>query len=88
MSSDSEFSWKGPHDHYFKIRALSYESPHESDGHGANWLTLSIEARNDHGHWERKSPCILTWELVWLRRWLAAVTDGSMESEALSLSLT
>ncbi|MEO1034293.1 MAG: hypothetical protein AAFX44_01920 [Pseudomonadota bacterium] len=84
MSSDPDFSWQGPHDHCFKIRGLSYEFPQILDGYDANWLTLNIEARNDQGHWERKNPCILTWELVWLRRWLVAVVDGSMESEALS----
>ena len=71
-------SWRGADDHSFSLRLDRYQFPHIKKGHDANWLVVSVSARNDEGDdWERRVPCLLTWELVWIRKWLAKVASTS-----------
>ena len=77
-----EIKWSGENKHAFNLNILNYEYPEKgaSDGHDAEWLNLSVSASNSLGSWSNTAPCLLTWELVWFRRWLYNVVDGNIES--------
>ena len=82
----SEINWSGDNDHKFELNILNYEFPEKgaSDGHDAEWLKLSVSAGNGEGSWSNTDPCLLTWELVWLRRWLYNVVDGNIENNEIT----
>src|SRR5262245_45503761 len=67
--------WRGADDHRFALRIERYQFPQITRDYDANWLVVRISARNGEHQWDRRDACILTWELVWMRRWLATVTS-------------
>ena len=73
--------WSGENDHKFELSILNNEFPEKgaTDGHDAEWLKIKVGASNGEGSWSKVAPCILTWELVWFRRWLYNVVDGNIE---------
>jgi hypothetical protein len=73
--------WEGLYRQYFRFSIEGYQFPDITDGYDANWLVLSVEAKNKQGTWKRTSPCILTWEVAWYAKWLKNVTWGNCESE-------
>jgi hypothetical protein len=81
-----EIKWSGENNHVFNFNILNYEFPEKgaSDGYDAEWLRLGVDASNSLGTWSKSAPCLLTWELVWLRRWLDYVVDGSIEHNELA----
>jgi hypothetical protein len=43
-----------------------------------NWLVVRGEAHTDRGQrWAFADPCLLTWEAVWLERWLRDLAAGA-----------
>jgi hypothetical protein len=73
--------WKGIHGEYFQFSIEGYQFPEIVDDYDANWLFLDVDVQNEQGTWQRRSACILSWEVAWFARWLKNVTFGNCENE-------
>ncbi len=67
--------WTGINSEELKLSILGYEFPSIEEDYDANWLIVEVEVSNELGKWKRQSPCILTWELQWLSKWLLHVVN-------------
>ena len=82
----NHMKWNGKNGHMFELNVRGYQFPEKgaSDVHDAEWLKLTVGASNGESSWSNTAPCLLTWELVWLRRWLYNVIDGNFENNEIS----
>ena len=74
------FDWTGPRGDRFSLSVTGYQFPAANDGHDANWLVVSIQARNHSGAWTATAPCVLTWDLLSLADWLRDVETDEAEA--------
>ncbi len=67
----------------FELTILGYEFPElEKEEYDSNWLVISIRVKKSEGSWEAKHPCLLTWEVAHLSKWLRSLPNNeSVESE-------
>ena len=63
-------NWTGVHGEMFQLDIVDYQFPEIEDGYDANWLVVEVEVSNELGSWKKQDPCVLTWELHWLSKWL------------------
>ena len=61
----------------FELVVLGYEFPQgEANEFDANWLMVRISAKPlDDPSWEATEPCLLTWEVAGLARWLGSLAS-------------
>ena len=71
-----DICWTGETGERLALAVLCYQFPDDTDGYDANWVKVSVAARNQAGSWSRECSCILAWELAWISRWLDHVAAG------------
>ncbi|HEX6031713.1 MAG TPA: hypothetical protein VFY90_09795 [Tepidiformaceae bacterium] len=66
-----------------ELLPLDYEFPEPSremrSDDDANWLTVRLTLTHGDWHWQAHHPCLYTWSLLGISRWLRAVADGTAE---------
>jgi hypothetical protein len=72
--------WSGIHGERVKLAVRRYQFPDIVEEHDANWLVVEGTFTNEQGTWQRVDPCLLTWELHWLARWLRALPRRGAEA--------
>lgn len=65
----------GPEGSFFELNLAGYQYPADVESPlpemDLNWLEVCIRARTPEGlEWQATDPCLLTWELEELARWL------------------
>lgn len=64
----------------FALDLLGYEFPEGAeDDHDANWLVVRVAARDGDLAWSAEDPCLLTWEIGQLARWLERLARGQFD---------
>ncbi len=64
----------------FQLQILGYEYPEIVDTeYDSNWLMISLRGRAPGCSWQATDPCLLTWEVVELAAWLAALAGPTAE---------
>jgi hypothetical protein len=59
------------------LRVVDYEDPRDTSDHfGSNWLSVELSACRGGQAWRVLSPCLLTWELEWIARWMESAAAG------------
>ncbi len=65
---------------YLEIKVQGYEfpqlGPDEYDEYDANWLDISIQAKDKKRVWRAVAPCLLTWEAMDLMNFLRVLAEG------------
>ena len=82
--------------HRFELRVIGYEFPnleHDRYGYDRNWLQVELELRSGNSTLSYVDPCLLTWELIALKDWLASIAAGDVKQRRITfieptLSLT
>lgn len=67
-----------------ELKIIGYQFPEEKEGHDANWLTLSVKAKNKLGYWEKNCSCLLSWELKWIYEWFENILDNKIIEKKLT----
>lgn len=61
----------------FTLTIVNYEFPNNRDNYwDSNWLQILIEGRHSQGFWKALDPCLLTFEVERLAKWLEDVYYG------------
>jgi hypothetical protein len=58
-------------DKRFELKILSHEFPGSGSYHDRNWLNVSISVQDGDLSWSAEDSCLLSYELVRLRDWVA-----------------
>lgn len=80
----SRLKWDGIGGERVELWIAGYEFPDSFEDYDANWVFLEATFRNELGSWSCKSPCLLTWELGWLRRWMHSAVSGNAQDVELT----
>lgn len=61
----------------FKLKILGYQYPYIADDYyDANWLLIQVDVTHPKGSWSANDPCLLTFEVERLAKWLEEVHDN------------
>ncbi len=62
----------------FKLKIVDYQFPNITDEyHDSNWLIIQVDVIHPKGAWTAVDPCLLTFDVEWLARWLEDVHSNS-----------
>jgi hypothetical protein len=60
-----------------ELKAVGYQFPHlPHEPYDADWLNINIRVKHLRGSWSSTDPCMLTWEMASLAKWLESIADG------------
>ncbi|HLF01047.1 MAG TPA: hypothetical protein VI547_03670 [Anaerolineales bacterium] len=62
----------------FALQVVGYQYPQhkEKNKYDPNWLLIQIHATLNGESWTATDPCLLTWEVEYLIKWLARIDKG------------
>jgi hypothetical protein len=61
--------------HGIRLTLEGYQYPNTTSGYDANWLMIRIEADTASGRWAKSDACMLTSDVLTLRRWFSDVSQ-------------
>lgn len=62
---------------HFSLQVVGYQFPGDSsDRFDANWMMVEVSASLGGRAWSVREPCLLTWELEWIARWMESAAAG------------
>lgn len=63
----------------FEMLVEGYQFPSiKHEQYDADWLNILVKVKHPRGIWSKSSPCMLTWELANLAKWLENIADNSL----------
>jgi len=71
----------------FELTVESYEFPEiEDEPWDSNWLLVRGRIKHPRGSWSFFEPCLTTWEIELIARWLERLVTGEVSRSALDFN--
>jgi hypothetical protein len=64
-----------------KLTLVGYQFPEMTcEPYDSNWLVIDVDVTTPHRSWRASDPCLLTYEVEQLARWLEQAADGTPDN--------